>query len=122
MNLDTKRTRENFVSPRKMICEMKSFLGACAAAYGKLHLFDSRCARIDECIDEKEPEKAGSSTPGSFDSRGRVSSHFFFINHNFFFFGKQAFYTCVLMYLVFDFDSIKSKSINSSVIGMSFER
>ena len=94
MNLDTKRTRENFVSPRKMICEMKSFLGACAAAYGKLHLFDSRCARIDECIDEKEPEKAGSSTPGSFDSRGRVSSHFFFINQ-LFFFGKQAFYTCV---------------------------
>ena len=55
---------------------MKSFLGACAAAYRKLHLFDSRCARIDECIDEKEPEKAGSSTPGSFDSRGRVSSLF----------------------------------------------
>ena len=33
-----------------------------------MHLFDSRCAWIDECIDEKEPEKVGSSTsspPGS---------------------------------------------------------
>jgi len=69
----------------------ENFLGACAAAYGKLHLFDSRCAWIDECIDEKEPEKVGSSTslpPGSFDLRGQVSP-FFLINQ--FFFSLKAF-------------------------------
>jgi len=91
---------------------MKSFLGACAAAYRKLHLFDSRCARIDECIDEKEPEKAGSSTPGSFDSRGRVSSHFFFINQLFFLESRR--FTHVLMYLVYDL--IQSNQNQSTVV------
>ena len=81
----------------KLIFEMKSFLGACAAAYGKLHLFDSRCARIDECIDEKEPEKVGLSTPGSFDSRGRVSSQLFFHKPQLFFFLESRRFTHVLM-------------------------